>query len=101
MSLGAESPGSTLEGREILSGNPFASLGRMSSFAPSPDGSPDLAIYITEHPFTNPMFVVVPPTSQDRIEMINYCLGFDLWVVPKPIPDGLQEGLHLLKLRRN
>ncbi len=71
----------------------------MSPTTPSPDCSPDLAIDIAKHRFADPVFIVVAPASQNRVEVVNHGSWSDRRVPSQPVPNPLEEGFDLLLVR--
>jgi len=60
--------------------NPFSGLVSVSPFSPTPQGLENLRIYSTKHLFADDMAMIVCPTLDDRIELVNQVASCGLFV---------------------
>ncbi len=48
-------------------------------------------VHIAKHPFAHAVFVVIAPTSENRIKVVDYPLRCGLLVGIKPFPNAFEK----------
>jgi hypothetical protein len=70
-----EIPLPLVESLEVFLGDPGLGFISMPFECPSPECFPKLGVNVLKDPFAGSMFVVVSPTTEDRIEVPDDCFG--------------------------
>ena len=71
---------------------------RMAAETPLPEHAPYVVLYIREDLFADRVFVIVRPTSKNRIKQLDDCLRADARVIAQPLTHLSQERKHLFLL---
>ena len=65
---------------EVFLHYPFSGFVSMSPFSPTPQGLKNLRIHLTKHLLANNVTMIVCPTPDDRVELVDQVAGCGLFV---------------------